>query len=404
MNNLKKVFEDHTFLSLYIPVFLLILIGLITTSGFNYLHYVFSFFGALLISYSLFYRFDILRFPLKLNIQVSKIWITILLVSCIALTIFHFIALGGIPGLEGIQIRKLSEVVNLRKDIGQRAHPIWGYLSSINMKALIPFTLFLCLLQNRKKEYWTILILGIFYSTALMQKSHVLSVLFPVIIFAILNKKWLLVTKYAALTLFVIFSLVYITNPQLRGGEYDLKYTEESKKIAENKSNDPAVVKAVKSIFKRVIVVPGKMVSEWFRIIPNEKPFLNGNGYKIGSKINGETFHDYSKELHPLVFPEYGKQGIQGTVNVAHFMREYSNFGSIGLVLSGVFTALFFIFLNHVFRDISLVNKLAFNSFPIFLMSSGSLTTILLTGGWFFTILLFFIFKNFFEREKHIIP
>ena len=221
-------------------------------------------------------------------------------------------------------------------------------------------------------------------------------------IFSILNKKWFLVAKYSALSLFVIFSLVYITNPQLRGGVYDLKYTEESKKTASNQNNDPAAVKAVESIFKRVIVVPGKMVSEWFRIIPKEKPFLRGNGYKLGSKINREPFHDYSKELHPLVFPEYGKQGIEGTVNVAHFMREYSNFGAIGLVISGFVTALFFILLNQVFLNVSLVNKLAFNSFPIFLMSSGSLTTILLTGGWFFTIVLFFILKSFFEKEKPI--
>jgi hypothetical protein len=310
--------------------------------------------------------------------------------------------LGGIPAIEGIQIRKLSEVVNLRKDIGQRAHPIWGYLSSINMKAFIPFTLFLCLVQNRKKEYWILLFFGVFYAISLMQKSHILSVLFPVLVFSILNKKWFLIAKYSSLSLLVIFSLVYITNPQLRGGVYDLKYTEESKKIAKNKSNDPAAIKAVKSIFKRVIVVPGEMVSEWFRIIPNEKPFLHGNGYKIGSKINGEPFHDYSKELHPLVFPEYGKQGIQGTVNVAHFMREYSNFGAVGLVISGLLTALFFILLNKVFHNVSIVNKLAFNSFPIFLMSSGSLTTILLTGGWFFTIVLYFVFKPFFEREKQV--
>ena len=78
-------------------------------------------------------------------------------------------------------------------------------------------------------------------------------------------------------------------------------------------------------------------------------------------------------------------------------MREYSNFGIIGLIISGFITALFFLFIEFIYKDSEIKIKLALNLFLVFLLSSGSLSTLLLSGGWFFLIVLFIVFKKEFD-------
>ena len=125
-----------------------------------------------------------------------------------------------------------------------------------------------------------------------------------------------------------------------------------------------------------------------------KKPFLKGKGYNAFCKITKQKYHDYNLELYPVIFPDYANQGIKGSVNSAHFMRGYSNFGNLGLFLSAIMLALMLSVLNIVFQSSNQTMKLCINLFPIFLLSSGSLSTILFSGGWGLLILLFWIFKN----------
>jgi hypothetical protein len=56
--------------------------------------------------------------------------------------------------------------------------------------------------------------------------------------------------------------------------------------------------------------------------------------------------------------------------------------------------------MNILFKNTGIETKLTLNLFPIFLLSSGSLTTILFSGGWGLVMVLFWIFKKEFD-EKH---
>lgn len=140
------------------------------------------------------------------------------------------------------------------------------------------------------------------------------------------------------------------------------------------------------------MVVPGKTVGDWFLLIPDEYPFLNGCGYRF-ARIFGCEFTEYSKVFYPRLYPQYAEKGLKGTVNVATFMYEYSNFGKTGLVLAALIVSLLFLFIQKLF-DQDFVWLAVFNFFPALMLSSTSFTTLLFSGGWGLTILLFFIFRS----------
>jgi hypothetical protein len=386
-------FRKHTLFTLYFIVFSILLFGVVSTSGSTFLIQLFTYFAIFTLTYFLAFKglakIKEIRFTPGFDIQLSPY--LIFAISSL-LIILHLIDLKGFPAFEGFKMLKISELVELRASIPERASNIWGYLSSINAKAILPFTLILLLYKKQKVLFWILILISSLYAFSLMQKSLILSTLIPVFLFCVLQKKLYLAAVNIFISIGVIISLVYVTNPQLRGGVNDLKtqVVKDDHAIQKNSSN------AVSSLAHRIFIVPGEMVSKWFETIPSKKPFLKGAGYKIYSKIAGKEYHDYSKELYPIIRPEYAEKEIQGSVNVASFMRAYSNFGNVGLVVSGIFLAVFFIVIEALFeRDFKL--KLALNAFPVFLLSSGSLTTILLTGGWFFLVVFYYLYKSNFK-------
>ena len=398
-NNIKNMLintiNKHIVFFLYLIVFTIIMIGDTYSFGQKHIPLLLLFFLPYICAYFVLQRFQINIPKFQNRILNYNQILTFLSIISISLIIVHFFLMGGLPAFEGLSMNKISEVALLRKQIGSRSSGIWNYFSSINIKALLPFLLLITIILKKKRLYWVLFVFVTFYSFSLMQKSHILSALIPVLIYMIYQKNWKYVFKYVSTIGTVIVLLVIITNPQLRGGVNDLNSKTNQEQIDNSKT------KSISSgLFKRVIITPGTIVGEWFEVIPDQKPFLNGNGYGFYSRMTGQEFHNYSKELYPLIYKENYEKGLEGSVNVAHFMREYSNFGKRGLVLSGVFTALFFILLNQLFKNSDLSIKVAVNFFPIMLLSSGSLLTILLSGGWFVFIFLYFLFQNEIELKQ----
>lgn len=323
---------------------------------------------------------------LKFN---QKLMVKFLIIAGLGMVASHLLFLGGSPAVESLDLMKISEVNIKRKSIGTNSHFIWKYLSSINIKAILPFLL-LILLIKKNKIYWVVFFIGVFYCFSLMQKSHILSFLIPVLLYTLFKKNWLYSLKYGITIAVVIIGLIFVSSPSLRGGMNDLRKSE----LKSQKSNESKIVSISKSLTKRIFIMPGEMVGNWFEIIPKKKPFLKGKGYNAFCKMTNQKYHDYNLELYPVIFPDYANQGIKGSVNSAHFMRGYSNFGNVGLLLSAIMLALMLFVLNIFFQSSNQIMKLSINLFPIFLLSSGSLSTILFSGGWGLMILLFWIFKN----------
>jgi hypothetical protein len=237
------------------------------------------------------------------------------------------------------------------------------------------------LIKKNKIGFALSLSVGVLYGLALLQKSLVLWVSIPVLVYFLTQRQWIQALLMSALTGLLFVLAIFANNPQLHGGVNDLKTPTPS----ERKSSQVS-----EGLFKRIFIVPGKTLSMWFSHVPKDKPFLHGRDFGLYAKLTGQKTADYNLELYPLFYPEYAKQGVKGSVNTAHFMRSYANFGWWSLPLAAAMLALFFQLLNIVHRKTQ--GNLAFclQIFPLLLLSSGSLLTLLFSGGWGLIILLLF--------------
>jgi hypothetical protein len=278
-----------------------------------------------------------------------------------------------------------------------------NYASSFTIKALLPFFLLYFYIKKKKMFFLLLFLIGSFYAFSLMQKSHIIAIIIPLLVYLLLERKWLLVIANMAYIVLVVGIMVYITNPDLAEKPIPLEdNTELSDALEEEvKRRDPEspILRIAYGLYERTMLVPGEIVSKWFRVIPEKRPFLNGNGYRIVAKLKGEAFVNYTADLYPLVRPSFAKRGLKGNVNVASFMYEYSNFGAIGLVLSGILLAFVFFVIEKIFAARSKLN-MSINAFPVLILSSGALNTLLFSGGWGLSILLFLLFLGH-KKPKH---
>jgi hypothetical protein len=393
-DKLSLLLSRHHLMVVYALVFMLLLSGVITVSGTTYVSQLGLYFGAFILFYLLIVRyfptvsiaenrtnyFD--RFKFLVDIK----WLV--LISLLGVFI-HLLILKRFPAIEAWNTYRLSEVVKIRRSITEGQSSLINYLMSWNLKAIIPFTLAILMLKKERRLYWLFFFIACGYAFILMQKSFILLVLMPAGVIGLFKREWLLVVKFALVGVSVVFLLTYIQNVSMRGGINDIRLDYEPEPV----STVTLFGRLFGGIQNRVMIIPGKTVVHWFELIPSKKPFLNGNGFKLFSKVSGGTYHNYAKELYPYVYPENAKHGILGSVNVASFMRGYSNFGTIGLLLSAFLLALTICIIESVFKG-PLVYSLAFNAFPILMLSSGSLLTLLFSGGWMVTILLFLLFRS----------
>ena len=379
MKQLSAFIQAHPYFSSYLLVYGLLQIGLLNTSGLTYATPLFFLF---FLPFIVFYfglpvaklKFDIPSFnPPKLA------WILLGFGGLIA--IFHLIWLGKIPFMEAWQTRQLSEA-NLIRKIGSASLPKWlHYASTWSVRAILPASALFFMIKKNKIGFVLSLFVGGFYGLALLQKSLVLWVSIPILVYFLLQRHWIRALLMSAFTGLLFVLAIFANNPQLHGGVNDLKTPTPS----ERKSSQVS-----EGLFKRIFIVPGKTLSMWFSHVPKDKPFLHGRDFGLYAKLTGQKTADYNLELYPLFYPEYAKQGVKGSVNAAHFMRAYANFGWWGLPLAAALLASFFQLLNIVHRKTQGGLAFCLQIFPLLLLSSGSLLTLFFSGGWGLVILLLF--------------
>jgi hypothetical protein len=255
---------------------------------------------------------------------------------------------------------------------------------------VLPFLLLYFLHKRDYKKYALLSVFGFFYCLSLMQKSFILTIFLPSIVYSLfyIKKLWKIFGINIFTVLIYIYVLLYVTNPALRGVEIP-KEVKEKPSIEFDERNKIFAY----AIYKRVLLIPGKMVADWFKHVPADKPFLKGCGYRFLAPVLNCEFHNYAQELYPIFYPEYAKRGIQGNVNVAHFVYDYANFGWKGLLLSGFVMGILLSLIEILFLE-SIVYKFSINIFYILMLSSSALTTLLFSGGWGLMILLYLLFKK----------
>jgi len=158
-------------------------------------------------------------------------------------------------------------------------------------------------------------------------------------------------------------------------------------------SSSYPVVQFVETIYLRIFVVPGQVVAVWFSNIPARLPFANGCGYRFVAAIRGCEFQFYPSLVHDIENPILVREGVHGTMTAASFMEDYANFGYRGLVLSGVVFAFLLAFIARMFSG-DWRWALMLNFIPVAMMIELPLSTVLLTGGWAVTLLLYLVFRD----------
>jgi len=155
----------------------------------------------------------------------------------------------------------------------------------------------------------------------------------------------------------------------------------------------------VHALLRRAIYVPGKVVADWYRHIPADKPFLRGCGYRVIAPLFGCQYSNYAQELYPVIYPEYAAKDISGNVNAASFMYDYANFGHTGLIIAGIVLGLLMGLLERLFMGAFEI-KLSLLTFPVLMLSSSALTTLVFSGGMGLMVLLFILFRDALTQQR----
>jgi hypothetical protein len=353
----------------------------------------------LFLHITLFNNFKAIIDNIHFSSKNAKSLFYILIIFSISFPFIHLYLLGSFPFFTSWTIFDYKKIFFIRNDIVTQSSSITNYLSSFVVKSFLPIVIFFSLKNKFKIIHIVLVLVGSFYCLNLMQKGYILLVLAPVILYSILNLQLKQLAVYLTIAIGIITLQVYASNPELRTqNKAQIVYGTESQQIASEvvEPGRSTLYYVALGLVKRVCYIPGKIVCEWFNYIPSKLPFQNGDGYLFLCRINNHNYIDYSMVLYDIVYPEYAKAGIHGTVNGAFFIYDYANFGKMGLLFSG-FAIAFLLFIISIIHTINPIQSASLISYYIFMLSSSALSTLLYSGGLGF-ILVFLILFNRLEK------
>ncbi len=395
LHNVHEFVRKRELLYIHALFTLMLFIGLVNYTGTKYVHYIIFYLLALVLTYVLLNKFIknttlLLIDRLSLYTHTADKLQIYLIVSGLIFMVIHLTALGQLPFIECWSKQNIIETALLRQAITDNTQSWLNYGASFLIKGFLPIILLLLMVQKKWNWFIPVVIISIFYEINLLQKNYFLILLMPVLLYSLFLRKWIFSAAFSLTMILGIYTLIYATNPELRGikPQSDTK-TEIRKKPEGEFSSFQA---GSSGILNRVFIVPGKVVGLWFNNIPSKYPYLKGNGYSFIAKIKHIPLVEYSNVLYAELYPQYAAEGLSGSVNTANFMYDYANFGLIGILLSGVIMAVWLYFLQQLFHDAKYLFIL--NFFPVAMLTSTSLLTLLFSGGWFIIVFLFLIFRN----------
>lgn len=399
---MKAFFLRHTLAIVYFFMLVFVSTGLFYGFGFKHIPKIIIYSLAFFVFYaaiSFWFKNKLNLRNIQFNLPVSKDWANAALFGfTVIFTIIHFVYLGNVPIVDALNTLDYYKIAFIRQDINNHDASLIKYISAFTVKGVIPFALLYFSIVNKRLFYW-FLPVAIFYSLALMQKSLIVSVMVPTIIYALLNRKFIKAALFSFISITGVFVLVYATNPSLRASQEEIRAAMLKNGKEYNMEADRSVsesfMTASSAIYTRVFITTGLVAGHWFDNIPNKYPYAKGCGYHFLAPALGCNYddYDYSRIIYDDTYKREAKLGLKGTVTVASFVYDYANFGYIGLIYSGLFLALFFVLLegwydeNHKF-------SISINILFVFWLTSGAFTTQLVSGGWLVTMVLYKFYRR----------
>jgi hypothetical protein len=366
-------------------VLLQILIGMLCTSGCRHLFFWAVVFTAFNIAFwgwtkifsekiKLNWIFNGVSFQLKLMRS--------LMVAAILFVLIDLYFLGGLPMMKALEIHTVKELVAWRTNAYSNVPFFWVYIAGWNLKAILPFIVFYSYRMRWRLAFWFFVLLSSSYAFMLMQKSFCIVVLMPAALWILLSRDWKILFVLVSISFSSVFFISSHHNNVIKHDETFVSV----------KSGD-ASTSVFQGLIHRVFVIPGEIVSLWLDVVPDKEPFLYGRGYGVLAYAMNQPYENYDLKLYRYWKPSYVKQGVQGRVNTATFMREYSNFGYAGLLIACVFIAFVLYLIQFIFGN-DWKSLLSLMGMPVLLLSSSNLLTIFFSGGAFVFLLLYLLFGN----------
>lgn len=435
--------KDSAVFLLYCGLLAALFYSVTMESGSRNAAYLLTYAGSLLISYMLFIRLLGSRgfgtSETKSLIDGERVMLLDrradgLLIGCAVFVAIHFMYLGHVPVVTGLSSNDYFDIMRIRQSVFYDAPAVFRYLPNIVLKSLFPFLLLYYFVTGRRAVFWIALGLATFYGFALMNKMFVVILYAPLTLYLLLNRRFVSASGIAIIPVFSLALLVFVQNPQVRpelwtprematasGKPLVVEAPAIQRKQTElasypvlqaldrklNTSKNPVtlffgsvygaavypVLQFFETIYLRILIVPGQVVTLWFSTIPEKLPFASGCGYRLIAAILGCEFQFYPSLVHDIENPILVREGVRGTMTAASFMEDYANFGYRGLVLSGALFAFLLAFIARMFSG-DWRWALILNFIPIAMMIELPLSTVLLTGGWAVTLLLYLIFRD----------
>jgi hypothetical protein len=435
----------HVALLLYVMMVGLLMASLVAASSLAYVHFVLIFLTSLLISYALFWK---LASRIDLGLAVGGCAArgdraaVLLLIIAVAFVVAHFVRLGGIPVVHGMLELDYYVVMLIRQYVfHDELHALWRYGPNILVKSVFPFLAFYFLFRSRLLLVVTLVIGGL-YGISLMNKMFIVLLVIPAAISALIVRRWLAVAGLAMIPALGLAFIIQVQNPHLQPQAFvdamDQLRTHTSLSLAESERSAliryyevqsaiiaaeaaaeaeaagrllghhgdrskvflPDVVRkdkdtntlslAVDTLYRRVFLVPGNVMTSWFSLVPSYLPFAEGCGYRWLAPLIGCKYVAYSVVVNSIENPGLGSRGVRGSMTAASFVEDYANFGKVGLVVSGMVMAAILAIIGRLFGTAWQAN-IALNAVPLILLLELPLSTVILTGGWIVTLLLYLI-------------
>jgi len=399
---LTRFLKSNSLFCINIAILVLLLWGLLQTYGAQYVPkigiYVLVFAGVYLLIKQRFSKSD---WQLK-ELKIDRKWlvrsIDALILFTVLFQLLHYYMMGNVPVIKAMLSTDYYHITQIRQDIKKVDSSLINYGASFLLKAVIPFLLFL-LYSFDKKRFWICFFVSAFYALALMQKALIVTVLMPLIIHLLLNRKWWRALFFVGTFMAGIVLLFITTNPTLRPAPFDCGTCENSAPEKDKNDKRVASTKVADGLYHRVFITTGEMVGNWFFYVPDSIPYANGSGYRLGAKLSGKEYKDYSRLIYDKVYHAEAEMGFDGTATTAHFMYDYANFGNWGLAIAGFYLAVFLVLVNLLFKD-DFNNMLSLNVLYLLWLSSAPFTSTLFSGGWVLMLLLYWFYKPLIHTFK----
>ena len=416
--------SSHVALGLYLGLAGLLLASLAMASGTRYLHFVLIFLTSLLVAYIICWQL-LARMSLHLPAfagSMDQAWgnraAALVLACAVAFSIVHLLRLGGVPVIQGMLEKDYYVVMQIRQYIFHaELHAIWKYGPNILVKSVFPFLVFYFLFRSPLLLVVAVVVGGL-YAVSLMNKLFVVLLVVPALIHALISRRWWAVAGLAMVPALGLVFLILVQNPHrqpqafvetvdtlrehTRLGlddaqraalvNYYALHTDEDEddsKIVMDHSTSTLFI-AIDTLYRRVLLVPGEVMTAWFTHIPSDLSFAKGCGYRWMAPLVGCQYVAYAFKINDIENPKLASKGVRGSMTTASFVEDYANFGVPGLLVSGLILAVILAAIGSLFGTAWQAN-LALNAIPLILLLEIPLSTVILTGGWMITLLLYLL-------------